>query len=70
MVTEQAEDSPPNQIEETAILTDSISIAGIVRTMFFVGWDTSPTIEDAVKHLMKASGRQSSTLSARTALDD
>jgi sugar-specific transcriptional regulator TrmB len=55
IVTEQTEDSPPSQLEETAVLTDSGSIVGMIRTMFFVGWDTSPTLEEAVRGRSAAS---------------
>jgi sugar-specific transcriptional regulator TrmB len=57
MVTEQTEDYSAEQFEESAVVLDSISIVGMIRTMFFVGWDTSPTLEEASKEL-NASIRQ------------
>ncbi len=37
---------PSSGREETAILTNSKSIVQTLRTLFFVGWDTSPIFED------------------------
>lgn len=34
--------------EETAVLIESRSIGEILGTLFFVGWDTSPVIEDVI----------------------
>ena len=35
--------------DETAVLIDSRSIGEILGTLFFVGWDTSPLIEDVIR---------------------
>jgi sugar-specific transcriptional regulator TrmB len=48
-------ESPPAQSEsfrrtreDNAIVTNSTSMAAMLRTLFFVGWDTSPTLEEQV----------------------
>ncbi len=38
--------------EETAIITDSKSIVDMFRTLFFVGWDTSPLFEETIEKMM------------------
>ncbi|MGI0081305.1 MAG: hypothetical protein ACRECH_16985, partial [Nitrososphaerales archaeon] len=40
---------PSTGREETAILTNSKSIVETLRTLFFVGWDTSPAFEDVIE---------------------
>lgn len=48
-------ESPPAQSDsfrgarmDNAIVTNSTSMAAMLRTLFFVGWDTSPTLEEEV----------------------
>ena len=52
IVTEPSPQSFPSEVrEETAILTNSKSILQTLRTLFFVGWDTSPVFEDAMERV-------------------
>ena len=50
MVLVPTGDSPIiSKKDETAVLIDSRSIGEILGTLFFVGWDSSPLIEDAIR---------------------
>jgi sugar-specific transcriptional regulator TrmB len=52
IVTEPSTTSfPSTEREESAILTNSRSIVQTLRTLFFVGWDTSPIFEDISEHV-------------------
>jgi sugar-specific transcriptional regulator TrmB len=44
-------DSFKHAREDNAIVTNSTSMAAMLRTLFFVGWDTSPTLREQVENL-------------------
>jgi sugar-specific transcriptional regulator TrmB len=46
-------------VEDNAIYTTSKSMAAMLRTLFFVGWDTSPTVEEQLGRIALARSRES-----------
>jgi sugar-specific transcriptional regulator TrmB len=53
IVVEPTQSVSPDRRETNAIITDSNSIVQILRTLFFVGWDTSPSVKEAMAGIVR-----------------
>jgi sugar-specific transcriptional regulator TrmB len=49
IITQPAGTGKSSMGQETALLTNSKSIAEMLRTLFFVGWNTSPTFKERIQ---------------------
>ncbi len=46
-------------VEDNAIHTTSKSMAAMLRTLFFVGWDTSPTVQEQLGKMVLVNSKES-----------